>query len=290
MIKNAIYGVLFYNLVFYITSVFSQSPNLSQYISVYENINESKRIKLKVGNSIVDIKNRITIEFNLDKMKSQEKQNFAIIPRVFLMHDKALLDLPEYALADLDIFPIINPSKEEWSRPQLAITASDTIHQQIVLDLRAKIPELESRQKIEVKEYDQLIISFKEATGSRAYSITIELIETGLDAPKEIAAPLSFIKVGSSDMEIEFGISGIWHFKTRSKLQDYLGFGLTITPNNVDLTELKSAKIGIIPTISIGFGRKNQDLILLGVGFQTVSNKITYFCGLNLAWISRILH
>jgi hypothetical protein len=100
---------------------------------------------------------------------------------------------------------------------------------------------------------------------------------------------VSFIGNDGRGAILNVGVSGIWHVNTRAELQNYFGFGLTIAPIYIELPELLSSDIGIIPTVSIGLGRKNPDIFFLGAGYIVGADRPIIFAALNLSWITRLM-
>jgi hypothetical protein len=141
-----------------------------------------------------------------------------------------------------------------------------------------------------IKKGDILTIVLEPNTGN-AFSYNLRLIELGLTWPKEIGLPLmvSFIGNDGRGAILNVGVSGIWHVNTRAELQNYFGFGLTIAPIYIELPELLSSDIGIIPTVSIGLGRKNPDIFFLGAGYIVGADRPIIFAALNLSWITRLM-
>ena len=269
--------------------VLSASKSIAQapdYVSIYEITGKHQKIELKKDFHIIDINSQILIEFDSVLMVQQQK-NLKVMPAVVAKRNETILNLTERALSDIEIFPDPTDTKK---RTSFVISAHDPYHRKILLDLRSRNAILNAKGK-ELQEYDHLIISFKEEPVPKEHSVEIELIETGLSIPTEIGAPLMVFKTGkkNSKVKLGLGVSGIFHVKTRSGLQHYFGFGLTISPNNIDLGEINNSRISIIPTISIGLGRKNPDIFLIGAGYQTVLDRPVYFAALNMAWIGRLM-
>jgi hypothetical protein len=259
----------------------------------YVKVNElysrkQKTISVNSYISIVDIKSVIEINFNKQKMQTENVSSLRL--KCYIVRDGSYVDIPneKLPLVYWEIFPRTNP----------LLTISDMLEQN---DERAtqltisnagandkKVIDLKNLNFI--KEGDLLKIIIEPNTGN-SFSYELETLDLGLTWPKEIGLPLMVSKTSmDSSARLNVGVSGIWHINTRKGLQNYLGFGLTVTPNNIDLSELKNANIGIIPTLAIGFGRKNPDIIFLGAGYVVGQNQPIYYASLNLSWLTRIIN
>jgi hypothetical protein len=283
MKKKTLKFLVFQVFIFISQMLFAQTPN---YVSLYEIIDKDNRLELREGSHVIDINSQLLIEFDLESMK---RKNIQVAISIFAKRGASFLNLPDQALSNVEIFPNIDP-QDTTPRNQFIMSGNDEEHKQILLDLRGSNIILKAKGK-DIQEYDHIFIKFTEVGGIKSYSTELELVDLGLSFPSEISAPLMAFKTGikNSPIELGLGVTGVWHYKTRGCLQDYFGFGITITPNNINLDELKNSKLGIIPTISIGLGRKNTDVFLLGAGYYLGVDRPIYFAGLNLAWIGRLI-
>lgn len=284
LIRRSVKAVCSILICTWISSIaIAQTPN---YISLYEVTTKDHKIELKKGFHIIDINSQVLIEFKLDLLK---QQNVQVALSVFAKRGANVINLPDKALSQVEIFPNTDP-QDQQVRNQFVMSGNDSAHKEIVLDLRSSNVALKTQGK-DLQEYDHLFIKFSEIRSAKEFSVELELVEIGLSGPSEIAAPLMVFKAINKDspLELGLGLSGILHFKTRKGLQDYLGFGITITPTSISLDDLKNSHIGILPTVSIGLGRKNQDIFLLGAGYQIGFDRCIWFIALNGSWIGRLL-
>jgi hypothetical protein len=258
------------------------------YVTVTEQTTSGQGLVVNTSFARIDINSKIVIAF--DGTAASWAQGATVAPGVYLFRDGEQLSLPPGVLSSEDVFP--NTDSTSAARPQLTVTKTDPQHHRIELDFNAR--ERLKKQGVEIKEDDEILIRLDEvqSNGPRSSrTIRLVLVDLGLTAPKEISAPLMVFKIGSGDPQLGVGLSGIWHVNNRHGLQNYLGFGLTLTPNQVDLASLSSSQIGIIPTVAIGLGAKNKDVFMFGVGGRVGgSTHIMYFAAFNLSWITRVIH
>lgn len=274
---------ILYLLILLSSNIFAQSSYLS-ISEIYGRKNKQKTIEKPITKA--DIKSRIRILINYDLLAKSKVGS--IIVTFYLLRDNQYVNLNDndIPISLIHYFPITDPlAATSEARTTTAISPNSpdsSISKEIMLDLKLF-------QKI-LKERDVLRIRIEELTSSNVQAFDIELIDAGLDAPKELAVPLMISSNGEKDsLEINYGFGGIWHFNTRGGLENYLGFGLVLTPNDINLSNIKNANLGIIPTISLGLGRKNPDIFLLGAGYSIGTKTPIYYISFNMSWISRKL-
>lgn len=267
----------FFTCVFFINTLYAQN-----FIEIKEKYGRNnKEVVVKTTMTISDYKS--IIEINIDKAKMRDEKVSSVRLKLYILRDSNYVDIPNTQLPSRywDIFPRTNPQiKFEEERTQFTISNAG--------DNEKRTVDLKDLNFI--KEGDILTIVLEPNTGN-SFSYNLRLLDLGLTWPKEIGLPIMVSLIGEegATAQINVGVSGIWHVNTRNELQNYFGFGLTITPNNIDLAELKNSNIGIIPTIAIGLGRKNPDIFFLGWGYVVGKDRPIYFAAINLSWITRLI-
>lgn len=273
-------------LAFSAAALSAQTPS---YIRVTE-VTGTREREITSASATIDIDSSIRIEFDLESMRQHD---FRIRPMVFARRGAAVLQLPENALSDHEIYPDSDPTSI-GARVQLTVSGNDRQNQSIVLDLRGRNERLRA-QGAELRENDRLFLTFYEVSTSNQYTVELELVDVGLGLPTEIAAPLMvFVEISEqAEWRLGTGLSGVFHYNSRNGLQDYLGFGLTITPNVIDISA-SQYRIGVVPTISVGFGARNPDVLLGGIGPVFGTNVTAFqewigFLAINMSWITRVI-
>ena len=267
----------FFICVFFINTFYAQN-----FIEIKEKYGKkNKEFVVKTAMAISDYQS--IIEIAIDKAKMRTGNVTSVRLKLYILRDSNYVDIPNSQIpsAYWDIFPRTNPRiKLEEQRTQFTISN--------VGDNETRTVDLKDLQFI--KKGDILTIVLEPNTGN-SFSYNLRLIELGLTWPNEIGLPLmvSFIEKDRRGAILNVGVSGIWHVNTRAELQNYFGFGLTITTDYIELPELLSSDIGIIPTVAIGLGRKNPDIFFLGAGYIVGTDRPIFFAAINLSWITRLI-